>query len=291
MPKYDISRLTIAITGSTGGLGPALAKALHAKGAKLALLDLDGAAAQQQAASLGGPARARGWAVNVRSMDSLQQAIDEAAAVIANAGITETEALVNGSEAAFTRVIDINLNGVWRTFKAAIPHVRQRQGYLLAISSMAAFIHSPLQSSYAASKAGVWAMCDSIRLELRHLGVGVGSVHPTFFPTPMMDNLLADSAGSHIWDGNKGGFWKMVTLESVVAAIVEGIERRSDMIVAPKRIGLIARAPGVFRKAVEVLGFKDSEIEQAVTAVNPALTITALAEYAMARIPALVPMC
>ena len=275
MPKYDISRLTIAITGSTGGLGSALAKALHAKGAKLALLDLDGAAAQQQAASLGGPARARGWAVNVRSMDSLQQAMDEAAAhfggldmVIANAGITEMEALVNGSEAAFTRVIDINLNGVWRTFKAAIPHVQKRKGYLLAISSMAAFIHSPLQSSYAASKAGVWAMCDSIRLELRHLGVGVGSVHPTFFPTPMMDNLLADSAGSHIWDGNKGGFWKMVTLESVVAAIVEGIERRSDMIVAPKRIGLIARAPGVFRKAVEVLGFKDSEIEQAVTAAG-----------------------
>ncbi|MDO8330628.1 MAG: SDR family NAD(P)-dependent oxidoreductase [Fluviicoccus sp.] len=275
MAKYDISNLTIAITGSTGGLGSALAKTLHAKGAKLALLDLDGAAAQQQAASLGGPSRAQGWAVNVRSMESLEQAINDAAAhfggldmVIANAGITEMEALVNGSEAAFTRVIDINLNGVWRTFKAAIPHVRQRRGYLLAISSMAAFIHSPLQSSYAASKAGVWAMCDSIRLELRHMGVGVGSVHPTFFPTPMMDGVFADEAGNRIWDGNKGGIWKMVTLESVVAAIVEGIEQRSDMIVVPKRIGLIARAPGVFRKAVEVLGFRDSEIEQAVTAAG-----------------------
>lgn len=275
MAKYDISKLTIAITGSTGGLGSALAKALHAKGAKLALLDLDGAAAQQQAASLGGPSRAQGWAVNVRSMESLEQAINDAAAhfggldmVIANAGITEMEALVNGSEAAFTRVIDINLNGVWRTFKAAIPHVRQRRGYLLAISSMAAFIHSPLQSSYSASKAGVWAMCDSIRLELRHMGVGVGSVHPTFFPTPMMDGVFADEAGNRIWDGNKGGIWKMVTLESVVAGIVEGIEQRSDMIVAPKRIGLIARAPGVFRKAVEVLGFRDSEIEQAVTAAG-----------------------
>ncbi|HEX5359628.1 MAG TPA: SDR family NAD(P)-dependent oxidoreductase [Fluviicoccus sp.] len=275
MPKYDISKLTIAITGSTGGLGSALAKALHAKGAKLALLDLDGAAAQQQAESLGGPGRAKGWAVNVRSMESLQQAIDAAAAhfggldlVIANAGITEMEALVNGSEAAFTRVIDINLNGVWRTFKAAIPHVQKRKGYLLAISSMAAFIHSPLQSSYAASKAGVWAMCDSIRLELRHLGVGVGSVHPTFFPTPMMDGVFADEAGNRIWDGNKGGIWKMVTLESVVVAIVEGIEQRSDMIVAPKRIGLIARAPGVFRKAVEMLGFRDSEIEQAVAAAG-----------------------
>ncbi len=84
----------------------------------------------------------------------------------------------------------------------------------------------------------------------------------------MMDGVFADEAGNRIWDGNKGGIWKMVTLESVMAAIVEGIEQRSDMIVAPKRIGLIARAPGVFRKAVEVLGFKDSEIEQAVAAAG-----------------------
>ena len=64
----------------------------------------------------------------------------------------------------FDRVIDINLNGVWRTFRAALPHVQKQQGYLLAISSMGAFFHSPLQSSYTASKAGVWALCDSLRL-------------------------------------------------------------------------------------------------------------------------------
>ncbi|WP_416769314.1 SDR family NAD(P)-dependent oxidoreductase [Pseudomonas sp. RHF3.3-3] len=65
------------------------------------------------------------------------------------------------------QVIDINLNGVARTFRAALSHVKARQGYLLAVSSMAAFVHSPLNTAYTASKAGVWALCDSLRLELR----------------------------------------------------------------------------------------------------------------------------
>lgn len=271
MAKYDISGLTVLITGSTGGLGSALAKALHARGARLALLDLDAVAVERQALALGGSARAKGWPVDVRSMESVDEAVGAAAAhfggldvVIANAGISVIEPLATGSISNFERVVDINLSGVWRTFKAALPHVQARKGYLLAISSMAAFIHSPLHSSYTASKAGVWALCDSLRLELRHVGVGVGSVHPTFFPTPMMDEVFADAAGNRLWDGNKGGIWKMVTLDSVVAAILAGIEQRSDFIVAPKRIGLVARAPGVFRKVVEQLGFKDSEIEKAV---------------------------
>ncbi len=75
------------------------------------------------------------------------------------------------------RVIDINLSGAWRTFRATLPHVKQTKGYLLAISSMAAFVHSPLNGPYVASKAGLWALCDATRLELRHEKVAVGSAH------------------------------------------------------------------------------------------------------------------
>ena len=106
---------------------------------------------------------------------------------------------------------------------------------------MAAFVHSPLQAPYAASKAGVWAMCDSIRLELRHLGVSVGSVHPTFFHTPMFDELVADRAGRVLWGGNEKGLWKMVDRETVIANIVAGIERRADIIVIPRVNTLVAR--------------------------------------------------
>ena len=171
MSTYDLTHRVVAVTGSTGGLGSAIATALRAKGARLALFDLDGDAVATQAASLGAADVARGWPINVRSMDSVQTAFDDAAAhfggidvVIANAGIEAVVPLEYMEPSRFDAIIDVNLNGVWRTFKAAQPHVRAREGYLLATSSMAAFVHSPLHAAYTASKAGVWAMTDSLRL-------------------------------------------------------------------------------------------------------------------------------
>jgi NAD(P)-dependent dehydrogenase (short-subunit alcohol dehydrogenase family) len=271
MKRYELKNRVIAITGATGGLGKATAQALRDKGARLALLDLDPAALDAQAAALGGPEVAAGWVADVRSFESLEHALQETArhfggidVVIANAGIGDIVSMENASLAYFGRVIDVNLTGVWRTFRAALPHVKPRQGYLMAISSMAAFVHSPLNAHYTASKAGVWAMCDSIRLELRHLDVGVGTVHPTFFPTPMMDAVHANQAGNTLWEGNRSGVWKMVTLQEVVQAIVSGIEHRRDMVVVPKSNTLVARAPGLFRPLVEWLGFQRVRTAEAV---------------------------
>ncbi|WP_232441929.1 SDR family NAD(P)-dependent oxidoreductase [Burkholderia ubonensis] len=202
MSTYKLANKVVAITGSTGGLGSALAEALHARGARLALFDLEADKLTAQTRSFGHPSDVLGWTADVRNFESLEAAMANAAyhfgqidVVIANAGIDTMAPMATLDPAAFDRVIDINLNGVWRTFRAGLPFVQQQRGYMLAISSMAAFVHSPLQASYTASKAGVWAMCDSIRLELRHLGIGVGSAHPTFFPTPLMDDVVADPAG------------------------------------------------------------------------------------------------
>ena len=224
--------------------------------------DLDGAATEAQARTLGGAEVARGWSADVRDLKTLQVAVAEAAehfgridVVIAGAGVAVMAPMATMDPAAYERVIDINLNGAWRTFRAALPHVQQHRGYLLAISSMAAFVHSPLQASYTASKAGVWAMCDSIRLELRHLGVGVGSVHPTFFRTPMMDDVLADPAGRELWGGNEKGLWRMVPLQTVITGIVDEIERRAD---------LIAKAPGLFRPFFDRVGFRGQTVPRAI---------------------------
>jgi NAD(P)-dependent dehydrogenase (short-subunit alcohol dehydrogenase family) len=269
MGRYALDGRIIGITGSTGGLGAALSQGLLAKGARLALFDIDGDAAQAQARTLG--PNAHSWKADVRSLPELEQAMNEAArhfggvdVVIANAGCIATESLATGSPERFAQVVDVNLLGVWRTFRAALPHVQERRGYLMAISSMAAFVHSPLQASYCASKAGVWAMCDSVRLELRHLGVDVGCVHPTFFQTPLMQQVFDDPAGNRIWRGNKEGIWKMVPIESVVTAVVRGIETRAEFVTAPGPGRLIARAPGVFRRLLERIGFSDAEIAETV---------------------------
>lgn len=267
MSKFNLAGRVVAITGSTGGLGSALARALRARGARLALFDLDVEAVEKQAMSLGGDGHARGWRTDVRSYNEIERAMDGAAEhfgridlVIANAGVEVVAPMAGTHPKTFERVIDINLNGVWRTFRAGLPHVARDKGHLLAISSMAAFFHSPLQGSYTASKAGVWALCNSIRLEVKHLGVSVGSVHPTFFKTAMLADMQADPAGNALWGGNKSMLFKSITLESVVEGIVKGIEARQEMVVIPSSNNLVAKAPGLFRGFIERVGFKQANV-------------------------------
>ncbi len=274
MSRYELNNRVIVITGATGGLGRAAAEALRTKGARLALLDLDQNAVDSMAAELGGSEVAAGWVADVRSMDSLAAAMQAAAAhfggidvVIAGAGIGIPGSLETMDPQAFDRVIDINLNGVWRTFHAALPQVKARQGYLLAISSMAAFIHSPLNVHYTASKAGVWAMCNSARLELKRDGVGVGTFHPTFFQTPMMDAIVDGPCSTLVWN-NHQGIWKFVPLTEVITALVDTIEYRRQTVTVPKRNNLVALAPGFARKLIETFGFSDTRTAQAMKLHN-----------------------
>jgi NAD(P)-dependent dehydrogenase (short-subunit alcohol dehydrogenase family) len=271
MSSYDLTDRVIAITGSTGGLGSAIATALRARGARLALLDLDADAVASQAASLGSADVARGWSINVRSMENVQEAFDAVAAhfggidvVIANAGIEAVTPMAHMDPAKFDAIIDVNLNGVWRTFKAALPHVQASRGYLLATSSMAAFVHSPLHAAYTASKAGVWAMTDSLRLELRRDGVDVGVVYPSFFKTPMTDHAQANPAARTIWPTEEGGLWTTMPLEQVVDATVEAIEERSDLVVVPRENTPMALAPSLFREFIDRFAFTDETIAEAI---------------------------
>jgi short-subunit dehydrogenase len=133
---------------------------------------------------------------------------------------------------------------------------------------MAAFVHNPLQASYTASKAGVWAMCNSIRLEVRHLGVDVGSIHPTFFGTPLMDDVIADPAGQELWRGNKRGIWRMVPIEVVIDDTVRAIERRSKTVIVPRANTPVAVAAGLFRPLVERIGWPGGRIPRAVAVAS-----------------------
>ncbi|MEN4984087.1 SDR family NAD(P)-dependent oxidoreductase [Acinetobacter modestus] len=268
MSKYHLKDKVIVITGSTGGLGLAVAQALRNKGAKLALLDLNLNQINAQANALGERSVAAGWVADVCSLESLETAMSKIMehfgqidVVIAAAGIASIDALEHIDPDHFESTININLNGVFRTFRAAIPYVKKTQGYLVAISSMAAFVHGPLNAHYAASKAGVWALCDSLRLELKNSNVAVGSFHPTFFQTPMMDSVQADPLGKAVWKGNTG-IWKFVPIEEVVANLIAGIEKRQDLIVVPKSNIPVAKAPTLFRQAIEVIGFNQKELKE-----------------------------
>lgn len=256
--KLDLRGSVVAITGGSGGLGRATAQELARRGARVAILDLDQAASEAAAREIGGVEIARGWAVDVRSLAALETAMADVDhhfgqidVVVAGAGIGNLIAPLRESDpASFERVIDINLVGVWRTFKAAEPYVAKRRGHLLAVASMASFLHSPLHGSYTASKAGVWAMCNSLRLELRESNVTVGTLHPAFFATPMTDGIAGDPVASKVWDNFEGVF-SLIPIEDVVTSLVDGIERRQQQIVCPKKLTLARLAPGLIRPMIE----------------------------------------
>lgn len=267
----DLSGRTVLITGAGGGLGSALAQALRERGAHLALLDLHTDALDAQATALGGEDVARGWATDVGDLPGLQRTMTEVRdhfggidVVVAGAGVLgPVKTMTATSEAEWDRVIDINLGGVWRTFKATAPHVAARQGHLVALSSMIAYIHPPLLGGYAASKAAVAALCDVLRLELRPAGVTVGSVHPAIFRTPLIADGLDNPAAVALVKDFTGVF-KTVELETVVEDIVRAIEQRSARIAVPRAHRLTTLVPGTAQAAVERLAFRPRTIRRAI---------------------------
>jgi len=269
--RLDLPGKTVAITGAGGGLGASLARALRAHGANVALLDLTADGINAQAAQLGGERYARGWAVDVRDFEAQQQTFGHVAehfgaidVVIAGAGVLgPLQTIRPTAPADWDRVIDINLNGAWRTLKAAAPHVQATGGHLVAVSSMIAYIHPPLLASYAASKAGVAAMTDVVRLEMRAVGVTVGSVHPVIFRTPMIGDALSSPAAVELVKDFTGAF-KTVELDTVVDAIVRGIERRAKRTVVPRQHGPAALIPGLAQAAIERLLFRPRTIARAI---------------------------
>lgn len=282
--RLDLPGRTVVITGAGGGLGTGLARALRAHGANVALLDLHTDVVQPLADQLGGDRYARAWAVDVRDLNALEQVMSDVAGhfgaidvAIAGAGVLGPAMTVGSTSATdWDRVIDVNLSGVWRTLKAAAPHVQARRGHLVAVSSMIAYIHPPLLGSYAASKAGVAALCDVLRLEMRAQGVTVGSVHPVIFRTPLIGDALSSPAAVELVNGFTGVF-KTVPIDTVVDEIVLGIERRAPRTVIPRQHRATALIPGLAQTLVERLAFRPKTIAKAIalgSVPSPLLTST-----------------
>ena len=272
MSRYDIRNKTVVITGAGRGLGAALAHALHARGANLALLGRAKECPADVSGLIGD--RAEWWEADVTDAQSVASAVAAAAkrfggidVAVANAGINNFTPVAGSHADAFERVIDVNLLGSWRTVRAVAPYVASSRGYILLMSSLAACIHAPLQGHYAASKAGIVALGDALRIEMKTEGARVGVALPTFVRTEMMTrDTLGDPAGKLVWAGNKGLFG-MVTAEATVSALVRGIERRSRRIPIPRRLLPVVWAAGALQPAIEPF-FRPRRIAEAVRAAN-----------------------
>jgi NAD(P)-dependent dehydrogenase (short-subunit alcohol dehydrogenase family) len=151
--------------------------------------------------------------------------------------------------AAFERTIEINLLGVWRTVRACLPHVIDRQGYVLVIASLAAAVHGPGMAAYASSKAGAEAFADSLRSEVRHLGVDVGVGYFSFIDTDMVRGGDAHPSLGSLRAQAGWPVSRTYPLSGAGRVIADGIEGRRRWVVYPSW----CRALLVLRTAVAPL--------------------------------------
>ena len=260
----DLRGKVALITGAARGIGAETARQLAAKGATVSLVGMEPDLLAALAGTLGDAHR---WhECDVTDQLDLDHAVERTVAelggidvVIANAGIASNGTVAVTPVEALARVIDVNLTGVIRTVKTALPHVTARRGYVLVVSSAAAIAPCAGMAAYSASKSGVEQFANVLRLEMLGLGVGVGSAHPSWIDTDLVRDVQEDiSAFNEMVLSLPGPFGRITSVEECGRAFVRGIERRQRKIFVPGSLGSFAAVRQLFSSAVaeNVQGWK-----------------------------------
>lgn len=274
MSRYDIDGRTVLITGAARGIGAATARHLHAEGANVALVGLERERLEQLAAELGD--RSAAFEADVTSAKAVDRAVRGAVrefggidVAIANAGLVFLDAIADAPIEHLRRTIDVNLLGVVHTDRAVLPQLVRRGGYLLNVASLAAVTHGPLMGAYAASKAGVEAFTDSLRIETRTSGVGVGCAYFGAIDTDLVRGGYEHPGARTLLDMLPSRLARPASVRAAVDAIDDGIARRADRVWAPRHVGPALLLRGVVQPATEWLfARRDSSVQDAIAATH-----------------------
>jgi NAD(P)-dependent dehydrogenase (short-subunit alcohol dehydrogenase family) len=265
---YDLRGKVVLITGAARGIGLATAKAAHRRGASVTLIDLDGAATERSAAEVG--ERALGLAGDVTDGTSLDAAVTATVerfggidVAIANAGIAPQARTLRVYEPElFEKVLAVNLVGAWRTARACLPHVIERRGHVVFISSIYAFMNGVFVTPYAASKAGVEQLGRALRVELARHGATAGVAYYGFIDTAMTkagfadDPLAADSQRMV-----PRLLMKRLSADQAGEALVRGIERRAPRTTAPRRWAVLSALRGLWAPGLDAAMTREPRLQ------------------------------
>lgn len=240
--SVDWTQQVVFITGASSGIGHALAVALGRHGAALGLLarradklaELVAEVERAGGRALALPADVRDAVAVKEAADKLRAQFGRIDTLVANAGVADTKDAKDLQPEDVSRVVNINLLGAANSVCAVLPQMlEQGSGHLVAISSLAAYRGLPKSAAYCASKAGLSAFFESVRVDVRGSGVDVTIIHPGFVKTP-------------ITSGRQAEMPFLMELDDATRQIVYAIEKRRRSYAFPWQLATIVRAAMIF---------------------------------------------
>jgi len=241
MPAFDLNGKVALVTGGARGIGFETARQMHMRGASVAVLDIHADEARE-AAERTGP-RAIGLAGDVTDQNAMLAAVAEVVekfggldVAVANAGIAQKNfasiRAISGEE--WERVFEVDLLGVWRTVRAALPQIVERKGQMVVVSSVYAFANGMGNSPYAVAKAGVEMLGRSLRVELATHGASASVAYFGWVDTKLVQDAFAQEDSHRVRELSPDFLMKRITPDEAAAGLLRGIEERAPRIFVPK---------------------------------------------------------
>ena len=271
MPSYSLSGKVALVTGGARGIGFATAQELVSRGAKVIVLDLHDDAVERAATQLGGGAI--GIAADVTDRDAMDEAVATAVeqfggldVIVANAGIASHGSTALAAEPdQFERVIEVNLLGVWRSVRAALPEITRRHGHVVVVASIYAFFNGVGAAPYAMAKAGVEQLGRALRVELKPHGASASVAYFGYIDTEMVHQAIdADPLVDRMMAAAPKVLHKRLPPSAAGKAIVRGIERRQPRIIRPHRWTVLSVLRGILNPLMDLQMERDEDT-QAIT--------------------------
>jgi NAD(P)-dependent dehydrogenase (short-subunit alcohol dehydrogenase family) len=241
LPVYDLNGKVALVTGAARGIGFETARQMHLRGASVAVLDLSAEEAREAAERIG--PRAIGIGADVTDQNAMFAAVAEVVEklggldiAVANAGIAQkqfaTARGISGEE--WERVFEVDLLGVWRTVRAALPQIVERRGQVVVVSSVYAFANGMGNSPYAVAKAGVEALGRSLRVELAPHGASASVAYFGWVDTKLVQDAFDQEDSGRIRELSPDFLLKRITPDEAGAGLVRGIEERAPRVFVPR---------------------------------------------------------
>ncbi|TQC49679.1 SDR family NAD(P)-dependent oxidoreductase [Rhodococcus sp. WS4] len=261
---YDLAGKVVLITGGSRGLGYATATELLARGARVAIVDIE--AATPDIATRMSSSAAMGLIADVRDRESLDRAVDQVVErfgqvdiAIANAGVLSRGATLRSMPTtAIDNLFAVNIGGVVNTVNAAMGQIIANQGQIVLISSVFAFLNGMGTIPYAMSKAAVEQLGRGLRVELAAHGASTTTAYFSLIETDMLKHGVdEDPAVAELLSTLPRPLLIRLQPEAAAAAIADGLTQRAPRVMAPARWKSLSALRGVINPALDAHSARD----------------------------------